>query len=80
MGGDGVLQSVRRAASAAVEADRLGKARLFRLAQGGDRDALAALWERWRLHLPLAERRHGMPCVAGSCPDADRGLAMEGRR
>lgn len=73
MGGDGVQGEVRMAASLALQADRLGKARLLRLAQDGDPGALAVLWRRWRLHLPLAERRHRLPCVAGTCPGAGRG-------
>lgn len=61
------------AAGLALQADRLDKARLLRLAHDGDPEALAVLWRRWRLHLPLAERRHRMPCVASTCPGAGRG-------
>lgn len=73
MGGDGILQEVRMAAGLALQADRASKARLLRLAHDGDPGALAVLWRRWRLHLPLAERRHRLPCVAGTCPGAGRG-------
>lgn len=53
-----------------LEAERKA---LIRKAQRGDPEAVIEAYRRLGIHLPMVERRHDLPCVAGSCPAATGG-------